>query len=153
MGVGGRLADDQVEGAAMTVQLKSLPYWIDSASFSQFAPLDRNQQANVVVVGGGVTGLTAAYLLLSAGRSVVLLERRRLAESDTGHTTAHVTMVTDLPMTDLVKQFGRDHAQAAWDAGLAAIDQIDQIVRGEHISCDLVWVPGYLHAAVDRAEA
>ena len=110
-------------------------------------------RADVVVVGGGITGLTAAYLLLAAGRSVVVLERRRMAESDTGHTSAHLTMVTDLPMTDLVKQFGRDHAQAVWDAGLAAIDQIDQIVRDEHIACDFMWVPGYLHAAADRASA
>lgn len=98
-----------------------------------------------------MTGLTAAYLLLSAGRSVVVLERRRAVESDTGHTSAHLTMVTDLPMTDLVKQFGRDHAQAAWDAGLAAIAQIDEIVQEERIACHFAWVPGYLHAAVDQS--
>jgi glycine/D-amino acid oxidase-like deaminating enzyme/nitrite reductase/ring-hydroxylating ferredoxin subunit len=137
----------------MAVQLKTLPYWIDSAALPRFAPLNRNEHADVVVVGGGLTGLTAAYLLLSAGRSVVVLERRRVAESGTGHTSAHVTMVTDLPMTDLVKQFGRDHAQAVWDAGLAAIDEIDQIVREERIACDFVWVPGYLHAAPDRVAA
>jgi glycine/D-amino acid oxidase-like deaminating enzyme/nitrite reductase/ring-hydroxylating ferredoxin subunit len=135
----------------MTVQLKTTPYWIESAPLPHFAPLDQDEQADVVVIGGGVTGLTAAYLLLSAGRSVVVLERRRAVESDTAHTTAHLTMVTDLPMTDLVKQFGRDHARAAWDAGLAAMTQIDDIVRGEAIACDFAWVPGYLHAARDRA--
>jgi glycine/D-amino acid oxidase-like deaminating enzyme/nitrite reductase/ring-hydroxylating ferredoxin subunit len=137
----------------MAVQLKTLPYWIDSEALPRFPPLGRNERADVVVVGGGITGLTAAYLLLSAGRSVVVLERRRMAESDTGHTSAHVTMVTDLPMTDLVKQFGRDHAQAVWDAGLAATDQIDQIASAEAIACDLIWVPGYLHAAAGRASA
>ena len=137
----------------MTVQLKTLPYWIDSTSLPHFRPLEQNERADVVVVGGGLTGLTTAYLLLSAGCSVVVLERRRLAESDTGHTSAHVTMVTDLPMTDLVKQFGRDHAQAVWDAGLSAIDRIDRIAREEHIACDFVWLPGYLHTSVDRAAA
>jgi len=137
----------------MTVQLKTLPYWIDSAGLPRFGPLTKNEHADVVVVGGGITGLTAAYLLLTAGRSVVLLERRRIAESDTGHTSAHLTMVTDLPLTDLVKQFGRDHAQAVWDAGLAAIDQIDQIVSDEDIACEFAWIPGYLHAAVDSADA
>ena len=114
----------------MSVQLKTLPYWMDAA-IPRFTPLDWNERADVVVVGGGITGLTAAYLLLRAGRSVVVLERRRLAESETGHTSAHVTMVTDLPMTDLIKQFGRERALAVWDAGLAAIDRIDQIVREE----------------------
>src|SRR5207253_948502 len=128
-----------------------MPYWVETAPLPHIAPIDSNDRADVVVVGGGITGLTAAYLLLSAGRSVVLLERRRAAESDTGHTSAHVTMVTDLPMTDLVKQFGRDHAQAAWDAGLASINQIDRIVRAERIDCQFAWIPGYLHAPANRS--
>src|SRR5450759_3775726 len=73
------------------------------------------------------------------------LERGRCAEIDTGHTTAHLTMVTDLRLAELVDRFGRNHAQAVWDAGLAAIAQIDTIVRDEHLSCAFTWVPGYLH--------
>lgn len=137
----------------MTVQLKTMPYWVTSAPLPHFAPLDSNERADVVVIGGGITGLTAAYLLLAAGRSVVVLERRRIAEIDTAHTSAHVTMVTDLPMTDLVRLFGRDHAQAVWDAGLAAIDQISQIIGTETVACDFASVPGYLHAAFGRASA
>ena len=75
----------------------------------------------MLVVGGGITGLTAAYLLSKAGRSVALLERERLGSVDTGHTTAHVTAVTDSRLTALEARFGRDHAQAVWDAGFAAI--------------------------------
>ena len=55
-------------------------------------------------------------------------------------------MVTDDRLSDLVQRFGRTHAQAAWDAGLAAITQIDQIVREHEIDCDFTWVDGYLHA-------
>ena len=47
--------------------------------------------------------------------------------------------------------FGRDHdhAQAVWDAGLAAIDQIETIVADESIACDWARVTGYKHAARD----
>ena len=78
-------------------------------------------EADVVVVGGGITGLTAAYLLAKAGKRVIVLERGRCAATDTGHTSAHLTMVTDARLSELVKRFGRTHAQAVWDAGLAAI--------------------------------
>lgn len=123
----------------------TMSYWIDSTKMQSFASLDRDLHVDVVVVGGGITGLTAAYLLVQAGRSVALLERERCAQIDTGHTSAHLTMATDASLTELVERFGRDHAQAAWDAGLAAMAQIDAAARDEQIACDFAWVTGYLH--------
>ena len=131
----------------MTTRAETMSYWVNSASMPVFPKLDRDETVDVVVVGGGITGLTAAYLLTLSGRSVAVLERARCATIDTGHTTAHLTMVTDEWLTDLVKNFGRDHAQAVWEAGLAAIAQIDTVIRDERLSCDFEWVPGYLHQA------
>jgi glycine/D-amino acid oxidase-like deaminating enzyme/nitrite reductase/ring-hydroxylating ferredoxin subunit len=132
------------ETRAMTPHHDTTPYWQDTP-MPRFARIERNERADVVVVGGGITGLTAAYLLAGAGKSVTLLERERCAQIDTGHTSAHLTMVVDESLTDLVAHFGRDHAQAVWDAGLAAVAQIDAIVRAEEIVCGFDWVPGYLH--------
>ena len=130
----------------MPTQLDTKPYWTDSASMPRFPRLDQDVRCDVLVVGGGIAGLTSAYLLAREGRSVVLVERRRCGDVDTGHTTAHLTMVTDRRMTDLERSFGRDHARAAWDAGLAAIGQIHSNVRDEQIDCDFEWTSGYLHA-------
>jgi len=124
----------------------TLPYWIDSASMPRFPKLDRDLTVDVVVVGGGIAGLTTAYLLAAAGQSVALIERGRCAQIDTGHTTAHLTMVTDTRLRELSRAFGQTHAQAVWDAGLAAIAEIDTIIREHHIACDFEWVSGYLHA-------
>jgi glycine/D-amino acid oxidase-like deaminating enzyme/nitrite reductase/ring-hydroxylating ferredoxin subunit len=125
--------------------VNNTPYWMDSAPLPSFPKLDQNARVDVVVVGGGITGLTAAYLLAKAGRSVALLERERCAQIDTGHTSAHLTMVTDVDLSELTSSFGRNHAQAAWDAGLAAIAQVDAIARDEDIACEFTWVPGYKH--------
>src|SRR5919201_3963182 len=130
----------------MKVHADTLPFWIDTSPLPRYRKLERDETVDVLVVGGGITGLTAAYLLTLGGRRVALIERDRCAQIDTGHTSAHLTMVTDAKMTELVKNFGREHAQAAWDAGLAAISQIDSIVRDEQIECDFAWVPGYLHS-------
>ena len=89
-----------------------------------------------------VSRASPPLLLKKEGRRVFLLDRARLATADTGHTTAHLTCVTDKRLTDLVKTFGDDHARAVWDAGLAAIWQIAEIVRDERISCGFDWVSG-----------
>jgi glycine/D-amino acid oxidase-like deaminating enzyme/nitrite reductase/ring-hydroxylating ferredoxin subunit len=138
----------KAERQTMISTMKTTPYWMESASMPRLPKLDRDMRADVVVVGGGITGLTAAYRLVKAGRSVVLLERERCAQIDTGHTSAHLTMVTDLDLSELSRTFGSNHAQAVWDAGLAAIAQIDAIVRDEDIPCEFMWVPGYKHNAI-----
>jgi glycine/D-amino acid oxidase-like deaminating enzyme/nitrite reductase/ring-hydroxylating ferredoxin subunit len=126
--------------------MKTTPLWPDTAKMPKFARLGKDLKVDVIVIGGGITGITAAYLLRKAGASVALLERGRLVSGETAHTTAHLTYVTDTRLSDLVERFGHNHAQATWDAGLAAMRQIHQIVEDEQIDCEFRWVPGYLHA-------
>jgi len=75
---------------------------------------------------------------------VALVEKDRCLSGETSFTTAHITCVTDVPLSGLVKNFGRDHAQAVWDSKLAAVETIDRIVWREQIKCQFDWVPGYL---------
>ena len=129
--------------------MKKEPYWLDSAKIKSFPALNRNVSVDVLVIGAGVTGITAAYLLKQSGVSVALIERERAAIRDTGHTTAHLTYVTDTGLATLQKKFGADHAQAVWEAGAAAIDEIETTVVREAIDCEFARVPGYLHAPID----
>src|SRR6478609_8413832 len=131
--------------------MRNVPVWIDDTPIRKFPKLQRNINVGVLVVGAGVTGITAAYLLKKAGATVALIERERVASIDTGHTTAHLTYVTDVPLQQLLHNFGEDHAQAVWDAGAAAIDEIGRIVEGERIECEFARVPAYLHAPVGAA--
>jgi glycine/D-amino acid oxidase-like deaminating enzyme/nitrite reductase/ring-hydroxylating ferredoxin subunit len=128
--------------------MRKVPFWIDSAPIQRFPRLQRNINVDVIVVGAGVTGITTAYLLRKAGSTVALIERERVASIDTGHTTAHLTYITDVELQELVRNFGEDHAQAAWDAGAAAIDEIERIVREESIECEFTRVPAYVHVRV-----
>src|SRR5581483_7790825 len=133
--------------------MDTTPYWFDTAPIREFPKLERDLEVDVAVIGGGITGITAAYLLQQSGASVALLEREQFVSRDTGHTTAHLTYVTDVRLSELVRNFGENHAQAAWDAGLAAIQQIQENVKTEAIACELVSVPGYLHAPANAADA
>jgi glycine/D-amino acid oxidase-like deaminating enzyme/nitrite reductase/ring-hydroxylating ferredoxin subunit len=120
-----------------------------SAAMPEFPALSGDLTVDVVIVGAGITGVTAAYLIKAAGLRVALLERDRVAMVDTGHTTAHLTYVTDLRLRDLDKIFGRDQARAVWDAGRIAIEQIETNIEAEAIDCDFRSVPGYLHEPIE----
>src|SRR4029450_2294260 len=129
--------------------MRNVPVWIDDRPIRKFPKLQRNISADVIIIGAGITGITAAYLLKKAGFSVALIERERVASIDTGHTTAHLTYVTAVQLRELARNFGNDHAQAAWDAGAAAIDEIDRIVAEEQSDCEFTRVPSYMHLSVD----
>jgi glycine/D-amino acid oxidase-like deaminating enzyme/nitrite reductase/ring-hydroxylating ferredoxin subunit len=129
-------------------ELDKPSFWIRTATPKSFPALAKDLTVDVGIVGGGITGITAAYLLKSAGLSVALIERERCAQADTGHTTAHLTMVTDQLLSDLVTHFGEDGARAVWDAGRMALDQIEATCTIERIDCDFRRVPGFLHQAI-----
>ncbi len=126
-------------------ELDTTSYWRESGPLPRFPALDRDITVDVAVIGGGITGITAAYLLKKSGRTVALVDRRRLASVDTANTTAHLTCVTDLSLTSLEKNFGRGHAQAVWDAGRAALWRIEANIDSEDIDCGFEWVSGWLH--------
>src|SRR5215813_6278260 len=125
--------------------MTNVPAWIDDTPIRKFPKLQGNISADVLAIGAGVTGITTAYVLKKAGSTVALIDRERVASIDTGHTTAHLTYVTDVDLQQLVRNFGKDHAQAAWDAGAGAIDEIERIVE-EGIECEFMRVPAYVHA-------
>jgi glycine/D-amino acid oxidase-like deaminating enzyme/nitrite reductase/ring-hydroxylating ferredoxin subunit len=133
------------------MSIESKPIW-DGVALPSFERLAQNVTVDVAVVGAGLTGISAACLLKRSGCRVALLDRRTVGGTDTGCTTAHLTAVTDADLPSLVQTVGRDHAQAIWDAGFAAIDQIDTLADDLGIDCDFTWVPGFRHVPFDVDE-
>lgn len=122
------------------------PLW-QKQRIATYPTLTRSCEFDVVVVGGGITGVTAAYLLKKSGKRVALLERDRIGGGDTGHTSAHLSYVTDQRLTRLVKTFGNTGTRLAWQGGAAAINTIESIAKLEGIACDFRRVPAFLYAA------
>jgi glycine/D-amino acid oxidase-like deaminating enzyme/nitrite reductase/ring-hydroxylating ferredoxin subunit len=102
------------------------------------------ESCDVCVIGAGIAGLTAAWLLRRDGRSVQVVDAYEVGAGESGRTTAHLTAVLDDRYSDLIRYFGADGARLAADSHRAAIDLIERIVRGENIDCDFERVDGVL---------
>ena len=104
----------------------------------------------MAIVGAGITGITAAYLLANAGRSVVLVDKGRLAMSETGHTTAHIVESTDADYAEMIKTHGEENVRADTEAIRSAIDLIRTLVTELSIDCGFKPVDGYLYAEEEK---
>lgn len=129
-------------------------YWIDDLPALQFIPLRENLQADVVIIGGGMAGVSIAYRLTQLGTRVVLVEDGNIGSGESGRTTAHLASALDDRYYELERIFGKEGARHAAESHQAAIDFIEQTVRNEDIDCDFERVPGYLFLhATDKEES
>lgn len=122
--------------------------WADPLRDTQPPPLPGDRVFDVCVVGAGIAGLTTAYLLAGAGRTVLVIDH---AESpgggETRYTSAHLSDVIDDRFTEVARVRGADAARLAHESHRAAIDRIESIVTTEHIECGFRRVDGYLFPA------
>lgn len=129
---------------------KTESYWTATTPQKKYAALKGKIEVDVAIVGGGITGLTAAMRLKQAGKRVAVLERTHIANGESGHTTAHITEVIDTRYYKLVSDFGAKGARMAAESSRAAIDQIEKWVSEFNIDCDFMRVPAFLYAESRR---
>jgi len=125
---------------------KPASFWIDSTPTSTFSPFINNLVVDVAIVGAGIAGLTAATLLKRAGKTVAVIESKRVAMGVSGHTTAKVTSLHKLIYADLIQQLGEDKARLYGESNQAAIEQVAQLVKEEQIDCDFSRQSAYTFA-------
>jgi glycine/D-amino acid oxidase-like deaminating enzyme/nitrite reductase/ring-hydroxylating ferredoxin subunit len=127
----------------MDIRMESL--WRATHQLRRFTPLTRDRETDVAIVGGGITGLTAAVALSRAGRKVVLLEAAEVGSGETGNTTAHLTEAIDARYRTIAKDFGEDGARLVARSTRDAIDWIERLATVAGRDVGFARVPGFLY--------
>ncbi len=125
-------------------------YWLDSTNETNYPTLEKDIKVDIVIIGGGITGITTALLLKNEGFKVALIEADKIVQGTTGHTTAYVTSQHDLIYSKLISTMGIEKAKQYADANEGAIDFIENMVKKYNIDCDFCRLPAYIYATDEK---
>jgi glycine/D-amino acid oxidase-like deaminating enzyme/nitrite reductase/ring-hydroxylating ferredoxin subunit len=122
--------------------MSSIPIWKDKAETTGFTPLRSDITVDVAIVGGGITGLTAAYILSQAGKTVAVLESHKIGEGATGSSTGNLYCTIGSPGLHKVEsKFNLQKVKEVVESRAAAVDFIEARVKEFDIDCDFKRVP------------
>ena len=123
--------------------------WMDTVPMPKYSKLTSDSSFEVCIVGGGLGGITTAYLLQQEGKKVCVLELLDVGGGQTGRTTAHFTTCLDDRYFELEKYHGEEGTKIAAQSHLASLNKVESIIIKEKIECDFKRVNGYLFRAPD----
>jgi len=99
--------------------------------------LSADVKADVVVVGAGMAGLSAALRLSESGHDIVLIDRNICGGSTTGKSAGFLTPDSELELSQILRRFGVEGARHLWDVPVQGIELITSTVRKYGLECDL----------------
>jgi glycine/D-amino acid oxidase-like deaminating enzyme/nitrite reductase/ring-hydroxylating ferredoxin subunit len=131
---------------------ESISFWSVDQVMPKFDTLAHDLTTEVCVVGGGIAGLTTAYLLMREGKKVCLLEGFEIASGQTNRTSGHISNVLGTRLYDLEKFHGANGPYIVLESHREAIQKIEDIVTNEKIDCEFEYVDAYLFADDEEAD-
>ncbi|WP_436842246.1 FAD-dependent oxidoreductase [Streptomyces virginiae] len=120
-------------------------YWMQTVEMPAFRSLAAPAQADVVVIGAGIAGLSTAWELSRAGRHVIVLEAGRIAAGVTGHTTGKVTALHTSIYSQLRSQHGEEAAGLYATSQSAALHHLLEVAAELDVDCELERRPAFTY--------
>jgi gamma-glutamylputrescine oxidase len=115
-------------------------WWFTTLLVKQFQycpPLTKSIKCDVLIVGGGFSGVSAAAEFLLKGLNVVLIDKNIVGGSSAGRSAGFLTPDSELELHQLVRRYGPDAAREIWDMPCRGIDRVVQSIKKNEIECGL----------------
>ncbi|MCX7923345.1 MAG: FAD-binding oxidoreductase, partial [Clostridia bacterium] len=124
-------------------------YWMDSTPRTRYPVLNEDIKVDIAIIGGGIAGISTAYLLNKHGMKVAILEADHILQGTTGHTTAKITSQHGLIYNKIKNQMSEEFAKQYAEANESAIRMIEKIAQENNIECDYVPQSAYDYTLQD----
>ncbi|MCH5274922.1 MAG: FAD-dependent oxidoreductase [Lachnospiraceae bacterium] len=122
--------------------------WTDTVEMPHFETLEGEVKTDVLIIGGGITGLLCAYFLKQQGVDYLLAEGRSICSGITKNTTAKITAQHGLIYADLLKNAGAEKARKYLEANQKAVEQYFTLCKD--MDCDFEEKTNYVYSLNDR---
>ncbi len=118
--------------------------WNKTAEKKLYPGLEQSLDTDILIIGGGITGVTCAYCLAKRGSRPVVIEAGGLCDGTTGNTTGKVTIQHDIIYSNIVKKHGREYAKDYADSQTEALEFVRDQVKTLSIDCQLADTVSYV---------
>ena len=126
--------------------MKNESYWQKTVKLPSYPKVEEKLCYDIVIVGGGMSGITLAYRLNDSNLKVALIESDTLASKTTGHTTAKVSYLHDVLCVDISEAYNKSKAKEYFDSNYEAFQEIKNIIKSNQIECDFKENIAYIEA-------
>ncbi len=124
--------------------------WMEDIKRPHFKQLNGDIKTDVLIIGGGMTGLMCAYMLENSGVPYILVEADRICHGVTGNTTAKITFQHGLIYDKIINKYGLEAAKMYIKAQETAMKCFDKMCTD--IKCDYKIQDAYVYSVNNREE-
>ena len=103
-----------------------------------------SEVVDILIIGGGITGLTLSYLLKDYSQKVVIIDKGKIGNSVTSRSTAKISFLQQDIYQKLEKTFDYETSKKYYESQMYAIELLKNIIEKNKISCDFLDSPSYL---------
>lgn len=124
--------------------MKKESIWIKNLKFKNINKLSKDIDVDVLIIGGGITGLTTAYYLKDSNFNVCLVERNYVGMGVTSKTTGKINYLQETIYSELTTKYSFGIAKEYYESQRYAIGKIKKIIENENIKCNFDKVESYI---------
>lgn len=122
--------------------------WSDTVTLPTFEPLNQDIKTDVLIIGGGITGILCAYMLEQAHVDYVLVEAKEICSGVTENTTAKITSQHGMIYHKMLKRFGTEKTRLYLDSNEKALAEYRKLCQ--NIACDFETKDNFVYTLSNR---